>query len=276
MTETIAVRFAPATPEAESGKVPVEPVVMPIDKAARRIANGQAEPCLRIQEHLPAVPAAGLRLADAFAELVIRHPNVLRYAEARSVPARIQVKSYLHPPSWVAVASQRRLRQKTGLGLPRSPVPSPWIGSVSVETTPRSAVLHDRELVQTVEEAIGEFVWRHVIHQFFAKHSEGDLLAEGVAESELDDLKRKQIPSGWWTREIVVRLPAGEVWGARRQRRWSDIVVKPASQHDSDAKAALRSGGPATAARDPGCSLTRGLDVKLSVMYLPGSLFSPQ
>jgi hypothetical protein len=30
------------------------------------------------------------------------------------------------------------------------------------------------------------------------------------------------------------------------------------------------------AAVDPGCSLTRGLDVKLSVMCLPGSLFSPQ
>ena len=27
---------------------------------------------------------------------------------------------------------------------------------------------------------------------------------------------------------------------------------------------------------DPGCSLIRGLDVKLSVMRLPGSLFSPQ
>ncbi len=34
--------------------------------------------------------------------------------------------------------------------------------------------------------------------------------------------------------------------------------------------------GVSTAARDPGCSLTRGLDVKLSVMRLPGSLFSPQ
>jgi len=26
----------------------------------------------------------------------------------------------------------------------------------------------------------------------------------------------------------------------------------------------------------PGCSLTRGWDVKLSVLYLPASLFSPQ
>ncbi len=31
-----------------------------------------------------------------------------------------------------------------------------------------------------------------------------------------------------------------------------------------------------SSARDPGCSLTRGLNVKLSVMRLPGSLFSPQ
>jgi hypothetical protein len=33
---------------------------------------------------------------------------------------------------------------------------------------------------------------------------------------------------------------------------------------------------PGARAVDPGCSLTRGLDVKLSMLYLPGSLFSPQ
>ncbi len=32
----------------------------------------------------------------------------------------------------------------------------------------------------------------------------------------------------------------------------------------------------AMAGPDPGSSLTRGLDVKLSVLFLPGSLFSPQ
>jgi len=35
-------------------------------------------------------------------------------------------------------------------------------------------------------------------------------------------------------------------------------------------------GGALIAAGDPGCSLTRVLDVKLSVVCLPGSLFSPQ
>jgi len=29
-------------------------------------------------------------------------------------------------------------------------------------------------------------------------------------------------------------------------------------------------------ANDPGCSLTRGYDVKLSMRFLPASLFSPQ
>jgi len=70
-------------------------------------------------------------------------------------------------------------------------------------------------------------------HSFVAGLQDGSLLAEGVAEVDLYDDVRRQIPTGFWARDIVLDLERNELREAVHgneagERRFSHVIVRAA------------------------------------------------
>lgn len=238
MDDTILVNvLSPGTQPIADGSES-EQKLLSLREAAYEVAAKRAEPVVLIPEYLPDLPVAGVSLAEAFHLFVIEHPKVIKYVGSPAPRSRFPTRPYLDPPIWHNLQSYKKLRSAAGLGgvrkrRSRGFVRSTLYDPVDPVTVRVVAGPNGQAAINALKNCVREFVIASAFHDFLARLLSGTVNSSGVSEADLETLKQKDIPGGWWSRNVIVRLKEGELWertegkAGTEIRRWSDIRVRP-------------------------------------------------
>ncbi len=201
-------------------------------EAACLLVSGKAEPSVSLETDVPEVLDIGLSLTDAHEEFVEnpfpwapRHGVYARPAVRRHV-TQLRAGDYREAMAWKTILRRGDLRR--------------WVGMVQEGREREEVEIGDKGqggTVTTVREMVGialrVCLKEHQINlrmqSLLGWLSRGELKASGVFEEDLANLDRREIPAGWWVRDVWLVVGRNEVWEGEAigsaKRRWSDVAV---------------------------------------------------